>query len=212
MVMSIAKTDIALCMAMVVSLVLLHVMGEHGLAGGLFAVPPIALPFFFALPLCQAFLRGIASARDSMRDTTGESPGTVFRNELRPRFRIWLVLWGVYFVILEGYLYKVAGGGSVIVSVPCATMVLLMVTSCFIWSPRCTKLWSLVLLTSLTPPIAFLLAYIPAFAFVYLFGPRGYMDLGLVTIPPLIASLFLVVAVIVTWIRTKRKGNAWFRA
>ena len=26
-----------------------------------------------------------------------------------------------------------------------------------------------------------------------------------------IASLFLVVAVIVTWIRTKRKGDEWFR-
>ena len=210
------RTDIALYLLVIASMIAsfleLHVLGPRAFLGGLFALPPVTVLFFFLLPLCQAFLNGIAAARDSMRGGSGRSARERFRRVLLPHVFIWLVLWSVYFVVLEAYLFKVVGGGNLIVSVPSAGLVLLMVASCFIWAPRCKKLWPLVLLTFLTPLIAFPLAYIPAFAFVYFFGPRGYMDLGLVMIPPLIASLFLVVAAIVTWIRTKRKGDAWFRA
>jgi hypothetical protein len=209
--MSVAKTDVALCIVMVLSLILLHALGEQGFWGGLFALPPLGVPLFFAIPLCQAFSRGIASARDSIQEGTGESPTTAFRNELRPRIRIWLVLWIAYVVILECYLYKIAGGGNIIVSVPCATTALLMIASCFIWSPRCKRFWALVLLTVFTPTIAFVLAYVPASALIYIFGPRGYMDMGLATMPPLLASLFLVVAASVTLMRIKHKGDAWFQ-
>lgn len=38
--MSVAKTDVALGIVMVLSLILLHILGEHGFLGGLFALPP----------------------------------------------------------------------------------------------------------------------------------------------------------------------------
>ena len=209
--MSLARDDIMLCVVMVASIVLVHVMGRYGFWAGLFPLSLILLPFVFAFPLCRAFLRGIASARDSMRDAVGESPVTVFRKELRPRFRIWFVLWAGYFVVLEVYLLTVAGGANLIVSIPSATMVLLMVTSCFIWAPRCKGLWPLVWLAFLTPPMAFVLVCVAAYALVDFLDMGGYMDIGLLTIPPLIASLFLVVAAIVTLIWVKRKGDAWFR-
>lgn len=207
----IMNTDIGLCAMMIGSLLALHVMGEHGFLGGVIALPPLVLPFFFLLPLCDGFLHGIAAARESMRGGASVSPTASFRQVLRPRMCLWLVLWILYFASLEAYLFKFAGGGNLIVSLPSAGLVLLMVASCLFWAPRCRKRSTLAILTLLTPLLVVLVSYPLAFSFVYFIGPRGYMDLGLATIPPLISSAILLVAAIGVWLWSRHQGDAWFR-
>ncbi len=63
----------------------------------------------------------------------------------------------------------------------------------------------------MSPLLVVLVSYPLAFAFVYFIGPRGYMDLGLATIPPLISSAFLLAAAIGVWLWFRRQGDAWFR-
>ena len=209
--MKIMNTDIGLCATMIASLLVLHIMGEYALLGGLIALPPLVIPFFFLLPLCEAFLHGIVAARESLRNDPSGSPTLSFRRVLQPRMRLWFVLWSFYFVMLEVYLFKVAGGGNLIVSLPSAGMVLLMVSSCLFWAPKCRKLSTLMLLTLLTPLLVAFFSYPLAFAFVYFIGPRGYMDLGLVTIPPMVSSTFLLITAIGTWLWARRQGDDWFR-
>jgi hypothetical protein len=211
------RTDVALYLLVIASMIAsfaeLHVLGRRAFLGGFFALPPLTVPFFFLLPLCQAFLNGIGAAREAIRGGSSRWARERFRCVLLPRVFLWLALWAVYFVGLNAYFFKASVVGYLIMLVvPIAGVVLIMVGSCFIWAPRCKKLWTLALLTFVTPLIVFPLAYIPTLAFVYRFAPRGYYGLGLAVYPPLIAYLFLVVAGIGAWLWARRKGDVWFRA
>ncbi len=150
------RTDIALYLLVIASMIAsfaeLHVLGPRAFLGALLALPPLTVPFFFLLPLCQAFLNGIAAARDSIRGGSGRSARERFRRVLLPHVFLWLALWAVYFVALG-----VVGGGNLIVSTCCGGLVLGMVASCSVWAPRCTKLWNLALLTVLTALPVFIL-------------------------------------------------------
>ena len=61
-------TEIALCVVMVLSLVVLHAMG----GAELLAPPPLVVAVFFVIPPFQAFLRAVACGREAM--TTGDGP------------------------------------------------------------------------------------------------------------------------------------------
>ena len=210
--MRITKTDIVLCAIMFASLVVLHVTAEHSLLGGLIALPAFAPSFFFVFPLCQAFLDGIASSHDLMHGTARGSPWKSFGKVLWRRMCLWLPLWIVYFVVLELYLENVVGGGNWIASVSSMGLVLGMVAACFVWAPRCKKLWTLALLTGLTAVPAFVLFLFLGALALNILGLGGYMGLGIVIYSPFIASGCLLVAAIVSWFWAWRRGDAWFRA
>jgi len=155
------RTNIALHLLLIASMIVsfaeLHVLGPRALLGGFFALPPLTVPFFFLLPLCRAFLYGIAAARDSMRGGSSRSARKRFRRVMLPHVFVWLTLWAVYFVVLGVYMEFVVGSGNLIVSTCCGGLVLGMVASCFVWAPRCAKLWTLALLTVLTALPVFIL-------------------------------------------------------
>lgn len=209
------RTDIALYLLVIASMIAsfaeLHVLGPRAFLGPLLALPPLTVPFFFLLPLCQAFLNGIAAARDSMRGGSGRSARERFRRVLLPRVCLWLALWAVYFVVLEVYMELVVGGANVIISASCGGLVLGMVASCFVWAPRCTKLWTLALLTVLTALSGFILFCFLGGAIIALLGLGGYMGLGILA-APLVASMFLLLAIIGVWLSARLRGDAWFRA
>jgi hypothetical protein len=210
------RTDIALCLlvtaSMIASFAELHVLGPRAFFGGFFALPPLTVPFFFLLLLCQAFLNGIAAARDSMRGGSSRSARERFRRVLLPRVFLWLALWAVYFVVLEVYMELVVGGGNLMASASCGGLVLGMVASCFVWAPRCTKLWTLVLLTVLTALPGFVLFCYLGGAIIASLGLGGYMGLGVIAYAPLVASMFLLLATICAWLSARLRGDAWFRA
>ena len=199
-------TEIALGVVMVISLVVLCAMGD----AEILAPPPLVVAVFFVIPLCQAFLRAVACGREAM--TTGDgSPWATFRRVLWPRGRLWLALWAAYFIVLEVYMGLVLGGGSLMTSASCGGLVLGMVASCFIWAPRCRKLWTLALLTVSTALPGFILFCILGGAIVTSVGLGGYMGLGAVVYAPLVASVFLLLGAICVWRWARRRGDAWFR-
>lgn len=209
------RTQIALCLlliaSMIASLAELHVLGPRAFSGGvLFALPPVTVPFFFLLPLCQAFLNGITAARNSMRGGSSRSARERFRRVLLPRVLLWLALWAFYFVVLEVYMELAVGGGNLIVSAFCGGLVLGMVASCFVWAPRCTKLWTLALLTVLTALPGFILCCYLGIVILASLGLGGYMGLGLLRFP-LVASILLLLATIGVWLWARLRGDAWFR-
>jgi len=199
-------TEIALCVLMVVSLVVLHAMG----GAELLVVPPLVVSAFFVIPLCQAFLRGVACGREAI--TTGNGPPrTAFWKVLWPRGCIWLALWAVYFIALEVYMGLVLGGGSLMTSASCGGLVLGMVASCFVWAPRCRKLWTLAVLTVLTALPGLILFCILGGAIIASLGLGGYMGLEAVVYAPLVASVFLLLGAICVWVWARLRGDAWFR-
>ncbi|MHC4857293.1 MAG: TlpA family protein disulfide reductase [Planctomycetota bacterium] len=209
--LKIVKSDVVLCLVMCISLILMHIIGEAAIIGGLFAIFPFIVPLYFVFPLCGSFFQGIAEARNSSLNNSARSPTQVFRNSLRPRLCLWVALWTIYFVALEIYLYRVVGGGNLVVSVPSIALILMMSASCQLWAPRCKKLYTLILLTLFTPPLVLFLFYALSFGFVFCFGPHGYMGLGLVTVPPLLSSILTVIAVVVMWVRVRIQGDNWLQ-
>ena len=199
-------TEIALCVVMVLSLVVLHAMG----GAELLTAPPLVVAALFVIPLCRAFLRGVASGREAMANGAS-SPRASFRRVVWPRGCVWLVLWAVYFVALEVYMGLILGGGSLMTSASCGGLVLAMVASCFVWAPRCRKLWALVLLTLLTALLGMIFFCILGATIIDALGLGGYMGLGVVVGAPLVASAFLLVVTICLWLWARLRGDAWFR-
>jgi hypothetical protein len=206
--MRITKTDVVLSAIMFASLVVLHVMRENGLI----FVAMLAPSFFFVFPLCQAFQKGITSARDHIRGTAAGSPWKEFGKVIWPRLAHWFVLWMVYFAVVEVYLETVIGGLNWIASVSNAGLVLGMIGACFIWAPRCENLWTLALATGLTVVPAFSLFLFLGAIVLEVFGLGGYMGLGIVIYSPFVASGCLFVAAIVSSLWARCRGNTWFRA
>ena len=206
--MRITKTDSVLSAIMFASLVGAHVMR----ANGLIFVAMLAPSFFFVFPLCQAFQKGIASAREHMHGTAAGSPWREFGKVIWPRLGHWFVLWMVYFAVVEVYLETVVGGLNWSLSVSNAGLVLGTIAACFIWAPRCENLWTLALATGLTVVPAFILFLFLGALALNILGLGGYMGLGIVIYSPFIASGCLLVAAIVSWFWAWRRGDAWFRA
>ena len=210
--MRITKTDSALAAIMFASLVGAHALREHPVLAE-FLVPALLAPsFFFVLPLCQTFRKGIAAARDHIHETATGSPWREFGKVICPRLGHWPVLWMVYFAVVEVYLETVVGGLNWSLSVSNAGLVLGMIGACFIWAPRCENLWTLALATSLTVVPAFILFLFLGALALNILGLGGYMGLGIVIYSPFIASGCLLVAAIVSWFWAWRRGDAWFRA
>lgn len=213
-------TDIALGATMLVSLAVLHVMAPlPEFSAGLFSLPPA---LFFAIPLSQAYLQAIRVVRASMQSHSGQLPRACFRRAMASRRLTWLVLWGAYFLAWEFIGNRASGLGlhldfpvSFMGSATCLIVISLMVASCLVWAPRCSKLWKLAPLVLLTAPVGiavlWFLVYVTMamLAAAGLYDP-GYMSMGLIFGPPLLASMVAFAAAPAACIWSLWKGDAWF--
>jgi hypothetical protein len=179
-------------------------------------VPLSVPPVLFALSLSQAFLKGIAAARDRMDGTVAEPRWTAFGESMWPRLRLWLLLWLVYFAAVEVGIYAFIHIFEFLVSVSSAGVILGMVAACFVWAPRCAKPWKLALLTLLTAAPAFVLFFVlgtlllDSLGLKRLQGLAGALDILLFYAPCIASGCLLVVAVLAgSWAR--HRGDAWFR-
>lgn len=101
-------------------------------------------------------------------------------------------------------------------SLPSVGVILLLAASCFVWAPRCRKLWKLALLTLMTVAFVFTLFSVLSYVVVLLLDTLelldlGYMGMGLLVFPPLVASVLSIVGALCALIWARRKGDAWFR-
>lgn len=210
--MRMTKSDRFLCAVMLASLIAAHVARQCGSGDEFFFLLLLFPALFFAFPLCRVFSNGIAAARDQMRASAAGSPWKAFDAVLRPRLGRWLVLWIGYFVVLELCLLVAVGGMYLTTSIVGTGQILGMIAACFLWAPRCRKLWTLVLLTALTSvPALILLVFLGAVVLDFL-APKVDVILGVFLYSPLIAAGCLFVAAVVSCWWALLRGNAWFRA
>jgi hypothetical protein len=209
--MRINRTDSALCVLMFASLVGAHLMNADNILSDLRFLPMLAPLLFFVFPLCLAFRNGIASAQDQLSGTAAGSSWTAFGNVMWHRVYLWLVLWIMYFVILDVCLEDVICGYKLTLSVSSMGLILGMVAGCFAWAPRCNRLWTLALLTELTAVPAFVLLFFLGAFVLDVLGLGGYMGLGIAIYVPFIAFGCLLAAAVLAWIWAWRHGDAWFR-
>ncbi len=213
------STDLALGLVMLATLAVFLVMLPFpSFYLGLFSLPPA---FFFAVPLAQAYLQGIQMARESIRAGTDDSPRRCFRHSLAPRVRVWFVLWLAYFLALEGIGYFVSAGrfdfpNSFFGTATCLLEISLLVSCCLLWAPRFRRTWSLALTSVLIAPVSIVLLWFLNYslfsllATLKLYDP-GYMGMGLLFVPPLIAATLAFAATPAAWIWVRwKKGDAWF--
>ncbi len=208
------RTEILLAAIMLVSLAVFHVTAEYEYAmlGGLAALPLLVPSLYFAFPLSQAFLSGVAAGRDQTGETRAASPWGAFAKVLGGRMLLWIPLWIAYIVVVEMYLELIVAGGNMVVSVSNAALMLGMAGACFIWAPRCRQLWTLSLLAVVTALPAYVLLFILGAIVLDALGYGGYMGLGLVVGTPFVILGCLFVASFVLGFWAWCRGDKWFRA
>lgn len=202
-------SDTLLAIGMILSLAYVYTTKDR--FNEWFFVFPAALVCFFAVPLSQVFQHGIARARSVIQDEYDKSASMAFHSVLWPHVGVWFALWGIYFISLEARFFQRGSFGQAIISALGTGLILLMFAACCIWAPRCKALWSLVLLTLLTPVLVATPLYVLGLALVAALGMSGYMGLGFAFYPPLFTSIILVIGAIGTWVWAWRRGNAWFQ-
>jgi hypothetical protein len=196
-------------LSMVASIVELHFFGKHALYGSFLTVPPITVAFFFLLPLCQSFLDGVAAGREALQGTSGIRAWQAFRRVLFPRSILWLALWVIYLIGLELFMEHKFGGGNWITSGLCASLVLGMFASCFVWARRCKQLSALCLLTVISSFAVVAVFIAAAVWLIAVVDGGGYMGLGYLFAPVVAAGFLLIFAAVCTRYAV-RKGDAWF--
>lgn len=216
--MKLTVLDVALGITMIASLGVLYVLAPlSGFSYGLLPLPPA---LFFSIPLSQAYLDGIRSARCAIGTGSGKPPRLCFRAVLAPRRLTWLVLWIAYFSVWE-FISSSASRvgfdfpGSFMGSLTCLLFISTMWTSCLVWAPKCTRIWTLAPLVLLTAPVGITALWfvmrtaMSMLAAAGLYDP-GYMSMGLVFGPPLLAALAAFAAAPAAWAWARWKGDAWF--
>ena len=210
--MNITRSDILLAAVMLVSLAVCHVSVEYLMVDEAALLLLFVPSLYFAFPLSQAFLSGVAAGRDQTGETGAASPWGAFVKVLGRRMLLWFPLWIAYIVAVELYLEVIVGGGNMVVSVSNAALMLGMAGACFIWAPRCRQLWTLSLLAILTALPAYVLLFCLGASVLDALGYGGYMGLGLLIHTPFVILGCLFVASFVLGIRAWHRGDAWFRA
>ena len=204
--------DVAVAFFMVASVVVFLVMAPLGFFTAFFSLPPV---FYFGVPLSWAFLRGCAEARQISESEPGRFPRRDFRRVMLPRVRLWVVLWGFYFLVWETCATMLSAGVPVIGSAACLMLISWMLAVCFLYAPRIRRPWKLMLPVLLVPPIAVMLCWalsalvLSGLADAGLWDP-GYMGMGLAFLPPVIASFLSLCAAPVAYAWSRWKGDAWF--
>ena len=179
------------------------------LYGSFLAIPPITVPFFFLLPLCQTFLDGVAGGRKMLLENSNTTPWQEFRRILVPSVLLWLVLWLSYLVALELMMSFRFGGGNWIASGVCVTLVLGLFSGCVMWAPSCQSLGGLALSAVVWTLAAFVTSIAIAVALITLFDAGGYMGLGYLFAPVGAAGVMLAFSIACGFYVLLRR-DTWF--
>lgn len=195
-------------LSMVVSLIEIAIGGQRAMAANLLAVPPIIVPCFFLLPLCQSFMDGVDAGREALHAASGASAWKAFRNVLAPRCLAWSAIWVGYLVALELLMNLRLGGGNWIGSAICANLAVGMFATCFLFARQTVTLRGMTMATGLTSSAIVLLFIAAAVWMIAAIGTRQ-LGFGLIA-APLISIGFAICFAAAMMRDAVRKGDRWF--
>jgi hypothetical protein len=194
---------------------LVTALAVAALGGSLpFLIPPgvvLVATAYFSIPVASAALDGLEAARSDPSTGAQGSARRRFWDVVRPRAFRWLWIWLVFYLLLESMLLFVAGGMHLVLSLPSAGIVSLMVPS---------GLWALAW-TGSRGAIAAICLAVPTVGGGLLWGViyqvmdrldlGGYMDIGLLVLPPMVAGVTLVAFGVRVGVQVLRRDESWYQ-